>query len=64
MTPQACAGRQAARPKCSTISWSTGTIKKRRNCSSKNLKILIGHTPFQVLAGAVLGVAIGVLMNL
>lgn len=30
----------------------------------QNLKILIGHTPFQVLAGALLGVLIGVLMCL
>ena len=38
--------------------------KKTPELFQQNLKILIGHTPFQVLAGAVLGVAIGVLMNL
>ncbi len=38
--------------------------KKTPELFQQNLKILIGHTPFQMLAGAVLGVAIGVLMNL
>lgn len=37
---------------------------KKPEIFQQNLKILIGHTPFQVLAGALLGVLVGVLMCL
>ena len=56
--PRACAGRRAVLNRIVEDMFKSG-----QGWDEEKLKELIGHTPVQVAAGALLGVLIGVLLG-
>lgn len=60
MTLSMCAGPLASRPRHST-SCSGSLEDLPPDLKGRRLKEALGHTPFQVLMGALLGISVGLL---
>lgn len=54
--------RRAAGNQAKVLNQMINDLSHRKGIQQENLKELIGHTPFEVIAGAIIGIIIGIIV--